>query len=390
MKNLTIKKVALGVFLAGYATSSAFAALTPAISNEYIFGNRPIFKTTNDNTPHAISVRMYKDKDGTDLVKDNQKVKVGDYMYIKFKLEDTDGDSIDATADILKDTIKVLYTTDKTMATPWNSIEAKKLPDYEASFNDTTNEGYVRFQLTSAFVGAQKVGFTILERTKYGAPYANNYLMVTDITAITLPNKKELDEKNPDKTLPDNESEIGHQIWGPGQPANGGFPIEGDTTKLGIFKVDTNTGKVDGSVNYTKEGTPRYKDKFAAVVWIDDGGDTPANANNNKFDDKELEMTSSYEFKWFLDGTYTDPDDSTKSVSAVEIDYNTAGDPDSGVKTTGLSVGVGQVTTTGDSIELGSVNGSALHNSLYSAVKGKDDKALLAGVQGYKLKVYAK
>lgn len=413
MKNLTIKKVALGVFLASYAASNAFAALSPAISQNVIIGNKPVFTNIGENNgpivQDSITVRVYSDADGTTLIPANQKVKVGDYVFVKFKLKDLDDDQLDAAADVLKNTVRVIYTKEKdpfNQSSPqaWKVKETSQtnptddvLDDYKASFErDSTKpdylKGWFRFKLDSKFTGAQKIGFTVLERTQYGLPYTNKYLMVTDITSTTEPKRKDTlapdqDPAKPTTALPNPESDIGHKEHGPGEPANGVFPVEGDDTVIGIFKYST--GNTLGTKNYTKEETPAYGDRLAAVVWVDDGAGVQGKENNGDIDTGELIMTSSYEFKWFLHDTYTSPDDSTDKVDADPIVHATLNDPNSEITTPHINVNLESIVGTNDTITLGDTLGSN-HNRKYDNVKGANSTPLLAGIQGYKLKVYAK
>lgn len=412
MKNLTIKKVALGVFLASYAASNAFAALSPAISQNVIIGNKPVFTNIGENgspiVQESITVRIYSDENGTTPIPQNQKVKVGDFVFVKFKLKDLDDDQLDAAADVLKSTIRVIYTKEKdpfNQSSPqaWLVKESESsdpnvdvLTDYSAKFDKDKNsptflQGWFRFKLDSKFTGTQKLGFTILERTQYGLPYTNKYLMVTDITSSTEPKRKETLTANqnpaqPTVDLPNPETDIGHEEHGPGEKANGVFPVEGDDTKIGIFKYSSGN-TLDTQVNYVDEQTPVYGDRLAAVVWVDDGAGTAK--NNNKVDPGELVMTSSYEFKWFLDGTYTSPDDSAVKVDADKISF-VNNDPNGEITTPDIQVNLESIVGTHDTITLGDSNGSN-HNQKYSAVKGNSNTdVVLAGLQGYKLKVYAK
>ena len=64
MKNLTIKKIAFGLLLAGYASSSAFALV--ATTSEPIQGSAPVLSKVNgDAKDHTVSVTFTSDSAGT-------------------------------------------------------------------------------------------------------------------------------------------------------------------------------------------------------------------------------------------------------------------------------------------------------------------------------------
>ncbi|OCG23838.1 hypothetical protein A9G11_04175 [Gilliamella sp. wkB108] len=368
MKNLKIKKVALGLLLTGYAASSAFATLDSQ-TNDIILGNEPVFTTMTDQA-HGLTVRVYTDSAGTTPVGKNKKVKVGNYVFVKFKLDDSDGDKLNDKAAILHSTIEVLYTTDKTMVEPWTFIPQGNLEEFDSKYTPATNEAQFSFKIPTAMIGAEKLGFTILERTQYGMPYTNKYLLVTDITDKSFPLKADPgnDPRNPNTAIPD-ENVIGHDKHGPGDidDENGVFPIEGDDVKVGIFKYNAD-GTINKQQNYKISGTPKYKDKFAAIVWVDD------KTKNDLVDNNEMEKTSSYTMKWYLTGEYKGDDGQAVTASADE-----------------LKIGITNSTGTNDTIVLGdaATTNAAKHNTLYSTVKGASNKDLLAGIQGYKLKVEA-
>ncbi|OCG69348.1 hypothetical protein A9G43_01150 [Gilliamella sp. Occ3-1] len=344
MKNLTIKKVALGLFLAGYAASSAFAL--DATTQSVIMGNAPTLKANSASNDHTLTVGITSDAAGNSPI-GNRAAKVGDYIFIKFNLYDEDGD-IDNQQ--IKDTLTVFVKKNGT----WNQITT--LSNLDASNNQQTGDGEVHFQIDSNFIGAQQIGFRILERTDFGLPYVGNWLQVNDIWAAGVtPNTKPADPNDPDANAPtDPDDGTNGNTHGPGSIENGSGhgPIVSDGVRVGIFKIDAN-GTVDKTVNYTAANAPalNYGEKFEAIVWDDVD-------NNENIDPGETDLTNSYTYKWYLDGTYE----------------NVTADP---AELTGNNLS-GQDNR---QITLGDQSGGK-NNSIYAA-------AYKAGAQGYHLKVEA-
>lgn len=347
MKNLTVKKVALGLFLAGYAASSAFAL--DARTSAAISGNAPLLKAVADGAKeHTLTVRVSTDANGDTLI-GNRAAKVGDYIVIKFNVEDKDGD-LDTGK--IKDTLKVF--TKKNASDSWTDIGT--LTDLVAT-NDG-EKGQISFKIDSQFSGAKFIGFRLLERTDFGLPYTGKWLQVNDIWArnegpsVVNPSNPE-DPTNSGPADP-GAADPSTEPHGPGDTHadNGHGPIVTGLEAVGIFKVNTD-GVIDKSVNYAKDGAPApvYGEKFAAVAWEDAD-------NNSLIDNDETEITTNYSFVWHLAGVYEN----------VEADVAE------------LTAGVENGEATNSLITLGSADGSVKHNSLYA-------EAYKAGAQGYSLKV---
>lgn len=342
MKNLTIKKIAFGLLLAGYASSSAFATLT-ATTNDYIQGSAPVLSKLNgDVTAQTVTVTFTTDSDGNTEIGANDNVKVGDWMKISYRLLDKDGD-IDTKS--IQESLTVFKRTKDASGNygAWEGLKADKLKSITTKSEANTEGvqlGYIIFQIDDQFAGVDQIGFKLQESTDFGAPSKNHWLNVSDVWSsaapvVTNPGETELD------TPPSTPA-------GPGDQAPGKGPIVSDTFKVGIFKYDAQ-GNLDTKVDYAAAGAtnPKYGDKFGAVVWNDAD-------KNGSIDDGELIKTSAYTFKWTLDGNY-------EGVAATE-------DVLEATKT----------TADGDTIYLGSE--TANHNSIYNTT-------YKAGAQGYKLKV---
>ena len=339
MKNLTIKKIAFGLLLAGYASSSAFAASFNATTNKAIEGNAPVLSKTSGDADHTVSVTFTTDRDGSNPVAANDNVQVGNYMKISYNLLDKDGDKDNGN---IKESLSVYAKING----KWETFSAD---DLGATFTADENingrqSGSIVFEITNKFAGAEQVGFRLQERTEFGLPNTNEWINVSDVWSSTDP---EVTTGGKEPTQPPSSEA------GPGDKAPGIGPIIGSTFKLGIFKY-TSADTLDTDNNYaTADINPKYGDQFAAVVWNDTN-------NDGKFDEaNEQEFTSGYSFKWTLVDTY-------EGVAANSDALDTVSE---------------NKKAEGDTIYLGS--SSANHNSIYNT-------SYKAGAQGYRLKVETK
>ncbi|PXZ08242.1 hypothetical protein DKK70_02570 [Gilliamella apicola] len=353
MKNLSIKKVALGIFLAGYAATSAYADFSPAVANAPIQGNAPVIYNRDGTQQRKMFVRITNDEAGNTAIGNTVHAKVGNYIHIFYKLKDADGDMDNDTDHSVANTLTVYKKTLRD--TSWVQV------DVNAQSRNTGEDGHIYFQITSAMAGANIIGFTLQEVTPFGTPRENKWLQVSNIWQTNPPvviGGKEvptIDESGPGEIDPDNP--IG--------------PIESDATRMGIFKLDARGTPIwdknlaDRSVS---AGTtdpaliPKYGDKLAAVVW------TASEANvGNSYPDlgetspTDTDQSQAYTFTWSLTGT------------ADGIAANTTENV-----TQGVSV---DSTHKWGIIELGT------NNSVYNSLNGG---AYKAGIQGFQLQVEAR
>lgn len=350
MKNLTLKKVAFGLLLAGYASSSAFAAVLTAETSAPIHGNAPILSKTSADVDHTVSLTITTDAAGQTPIADTDQVKVGQYFKISYNLKDKDGDVDNKN---IEQTVTFFVRQKDATGNfgDWKKINTLEGLTSTATTNvNGVSQGTIIFKINSEFSGADEIGFTLQEQTEFGLPNTNKWLNVSDIWSKVPP---EVDDNKPTKP-----SEEKH---GPGDTPPSKGPIIDDGYRVGIFKYNTD-GNLDLTVNYTVKPatgdapTPKYGEKYGAVVWDD--------ANKNNLPDAgELVKTSSYTYTWTLSN---DP--------AATADYQDA------VTTEALTAGTTTTTGTNDTIYLGSEDGSKNNNELYNT-KYK------AGAQGHLLKV---
>ena len=352
MKNLSIKKVALGIFLAGYAATSAYADFSPKMTQAQIEGNAPVIYHPNGTDQRKMFVRITNDEAGTTAIGNTVHAKVGNYIHIFYKLKDADGDMDNDTDHSVANTLTVYKKTLRD--TSWVPV------DVNAQSRNTGEDGHIYFEITSAMAGANVVGFTLQEVTPYGNPKANQWLQVSNIWKTSAPN---VIGSNQAPTVDD---------YGPGEidPDNPIGPIESDATKMGIFKVnasgtpiwDKNLAAATGPELDNPDFIPKYGDKLAAVVWTA----SEANVSNATPDlgsrtPTDTDQSQAYTFTWSLRGT------------ADGIAANTT-------ETVTQGVSVDDVHKWGI-IELGT------NNSVYNSLNGG---AYKAGIQGFQLQVDAR
>lgn len=374
MKILSMKKVALGLLLAGYAASSAYAADNQATTSKTIVGNAPVISSKSNNIDGRFTVHITSDSEGNTFLTEGSSPEVGNYIHIYYQLRDTDGDT-DSNNSVLG-TLKVFMK--KVGADGWK-IVTPSAGDLKAKYEG--EDGHISFKITQDMVGAEKIGFQLQEITTYGAPRENRWLTVANIWNAGTPTNP------PGITgeLPDDDSQIGAIIGsnddGPGgqdgedpKSLPSGPIVDAGSMRLGIFKYNA-TGAIDYAVNLADPGlassgdavTPKYGDKLAAVLWLKN--DSSNTSSSPHFDSGDADISNSYKFIWYVSGSYSGDSAKETETTASEDSTKLAGevaDPN----------GKGHGT-----FELGP------NNSVYSSLNG--GAGYKAGIQGFKLNVTA-
>ena len=373
MKNLTVKKIAIGLFLAGYAASGAYAGLNPTTTAESILGNAPsIYSSDKDDAvEHTVSLKITGDSAANSVAKGkDKKAVVGDYVHISYVLKDLDGDT--DPDNVVGKTVSVWVQRSKPKAgESWSTVDWEKVDDVVITTDNTGENGHFYFRITQSMAGAERVGIQLQEKTKFGNPNANQWLNIADIWSNKNPGT---DDKKPDNPGGGDE--------GPGKtdPDNPIGPIESDATSIGIFKMDSE-GKVDWTVNLAApkttdelaKKTPKYGDKLTVTVW--EKKDEHSTATSPDWSAGDLDKTDSHVYTWTLEGTaVTNEDGSSSNDPATATDV--------------VTVGLDGNDATHKTIFLGSNDAKVKHNSVYSEMH-KDQGGFKAGIQGFKLKVSA-
>lgn len=357
MKKLAIKKIALSLFLAGYAASSAYA-ISPVTTTNAVQGSAPVMWSQAGTAAHTMTVRISNNATGTTAIGSGEKAKVGDYIHIFYNLKDSDGDEDPTSARKVAGTLTVWMKLDRVNGA-WQQVT--DITDTAIAYEADGEKGHISFQISNSMAGAEQIGFQLEERTEFGSPDHGKWLSVADIWSTANPPKK-------DDTKP-NDPGTGDEGPGDPDPDNPVGPVElPGATALGIFKYKPD-GSVDLAVNLATTAdtnpasTPMYGDKLAAIVWLNNSGGAVSNAPNFTGSTPDMNKSSAYSFTWHLDGTYAgDP------APATAISYGLDRDPTHGYGT----IVLGDPAT----------NNPAKHNSKYSM-------GTKAGLQGYKLKVTA-
>ncbi len=365
MKKLAIKKVALSLFLAGYAASSAYA-LDPVMTQNSIEGSKPVIwsKGAHTSAPaqRSLTLRISNDTTGATSLGNGVKAKVGDYIHIFYDLVDADGDKDSTTKKAVLNTLTV-YAKIGTTST-WTEIS-----DITKDFTVNDEEGHIYFKISPSMAGATKIGFKLEEITPYGAPRENEWLWVSDIwDGTTTPGHSGSNPPDP-----------GQDQHGPGDkdPDIPEGPIEyPGATVLGIFKYNS-SGSVDFTNNLVDSSSteiPKYGDKLAAVVWLKaNPTDTRTTPNFTTGPGGDTNQSASYTFTWSLDGTNSAANGSQTAAAADTLLGVAVGSPDASPEGYGV-------------IKLGDPAGGK-HNAVYSNLNG--GAGYDAGIQGFKLKVTA-
>ncbi|MDF7670026.1 hypothetical protein PT276_02200 [Orbaceae bacterium ESL0721] len=338
MKSLTIKKVALGVFLAGYAASGAFA-LT-ATTNNSIQGNAPGLASPGAD---PISGKVTNSIRST-IVKstiDGQVSRIGDQVRFEFVTVDKDGDTPAANPKKgsagSEGTFSVLYRKNGT----WVEADPTSYT-YEAN-------GKILFTLGKDAGGADKIGYKIAAKTQYGDPNIGNWIFGPTLGADTANiGGSEPDANNGSAANENKDKDLGG-TGGTGDKdsnANGPFnPIPSDGVSGAIFRV--NAAGLTADNNYSSNtANPKLGETFKLVVWDD--------ANTNYAVDSGETTFVPTNIQWTAAGGNA----AANGASAADVDL------------------VGQTT---DTIVL-----PALNSDVATWFGGKTPEA---GIQGFKLKV---
>lgn len=300
MKNLSIKKVALGLLLAGYAASSAFALQT-ASSGKTIIGNAPILAKKDGTLADTASQGKITITAGTSNFKAGEVTKVGDVVIFEFATVDADGDTATATKGSAKNLV-VYYGRTVNGAMVWTAATTGYVVD---SANKVT------FTLGSDSNKAEKIGFKIQAETEFGAPDKGLWISGNSLSGSKPP----LVGPDDPSVNPGGDGESG---GGDGEGVVGpDNPIVSQSAKLGIFLVNT-AGTVDYTANYANSAAtvvPKLGDTFEMVYWDDTNGD-------NEFTTGE-ETYTVISPQWSLTGNNTAAQGNTTATDLVLADANT-------------------------------------------------------------------
>lgn len=209
MKKNTIKHIAVGLLLAGYASSSAWAVI--ATTQSSIQGQKPIVKSTKEGAkPHTVTFNTQK-ADGTAHTNKDY-LTVGDILILSYVLSDTDGD-IEGDKDNTAASIYFYYSLTGKVE-DWTAFPESSLISRTPA-TQANSKGEVKFRVPKEAEGAKYIGYKILEKTQYGFPAGDQWYPVPDAFNTEI---KDLGEGKP--------TDPGDEIGNPEDPDGGGGDIE--------------------------------------------------------------------------------------------------------------------------------------------------------------------
>ena len=162
MKKLTLKQVALGLLIAGYSISGAYAADTVSTQTDFILGHAPLVNSvikSQSFTDNSVDIKVL-DASGNQIA-DNAAVKNGYTIQLTYKVADQDGDTDPEL--LTAKTVRFAYKEQGAGNYKW--VEA-----------DSTSEANgvvtVSWTIPAAAIGS-RIYYGVVPNTKYGNPKSN-------------------------------------------------------------------------------------------------------------------------------------------------------------------------------------------------------------------------
>ena len=349
MKKLTLKQVALGLLIAGYSISGAYAADTVSTQTDFILGHAPLVNSTIQQSFSKNSVDI-KVVDGNGIqIADNAEVKNGYTIQLTYKLADQDGDTDPGLE--TASTVKFAYMKRNTTDYIWVTAGTPT--------TGANGEVTVSWTIPAAAIGS-KIYYAIIPKTKYGNPNQSTKEVYGNVFKKTDAGSREVTQTG--TNIPNDGVDSG---TGGGQTPNvtdDTIQPDGSTFAITIYEATINNGAVAMNTELNPSSKPEVGKTYAAKVTLSQNG--------------TQDITTQFKYTWSL----------------VDFDGNKIGDP----SLTSQPVDNVQASTVNyqDSV---SSSAQAVTNIAYTIpvndqVKKADGSAvtgLFAGAQGYKLKVEA-
>ena len=349
MKKLTLKQVALGLLIAGYSISGAYAADTVSTKTDFILGHAPLVNSTvkpESFTKNSVDIKVLDASNNQ--IADNAAVKNGYTIQLTYKLADQDGDTDpdQATANTVKFAYMKRNTTDYiwvTAGTPTTSA---------------TGEVTVSWTIPAAAIGS-KIYYAIIPKTKYGNPNQSTKEVYGNVFKKADAGSREVTQTG--TNIPNDGVDSGTGGQTPIVPDDTIKPNE-NTFAITIHEATINNGAVAMNTELNSSSNPEVGKTYAAKVTLIQNG--------------TQDITTQFKYTWSL----------------VDFDGNKIGDS----SLTSQPVDNVQASTVNYQDDVSS-SAQAVTNIAYTIpvndqVKKADGSAvtgLFAGAQGYKLKVEA-
>ena len=349
MKKLTLKQVALGLLIAGYSISGAYAANTVSTQTDFILGHAPLVNSTIQQSfsKNSVDIKVF---DNDRQIADNAEVKNGYTIKLTYKLADQDGDTDPGleTASTVKFAYMKRNTTDYiwvTAGTPTTSA---------------TGEVTVSWTIPAAAIGS-KIYYAIIPKTKYGNPNQSTKEVYGNVFKKTDAGSREVTQTGTNIPNDGVDSGTGGGL-GPDVPGDGTIRPDEKTFGIAIYEATINNGAVTMNTELNASSNPEVGKTYAAKVTLNQGS--------------IQDITTQFKYTWSL----------------VDFDGNKIGDP----SLTSQPVDNVQASTVNYQDDV-SGSAQAVTNIAYTIpvndqVKKADGSTvnnLYAGAQGYKLKVEA-
>lgn len=351
MKKLTLKQVALGLLIAGYSISGAYAADTVSTKTDFILGHAPLVNTTSKPQSFSQNSVDIKVLNASSIqIADGDVVKNGYTIQLTYKLADQDGDTDPDLA--TAKTVKFAYTKRNTTDYTW--VEA---------LNPTTGangEVTVSWTIPAAAIGS-KIYYAIIPKTKYGNPNQSTKEIYGNVFKKTDAGSREVTQTGTNIPNDGVDSGTGGGL-GPDVPGDGTIRPNEDTFAITIHEATINNGAVAMNTELSASSNPEVGKTYAPKVTLNQGS--------------IQDITTQFKYTWSL----------------VDFDGNKIGDP----SLTSQPVDNVQASTVNYQDDVSS-SAQAVTNIAYTIpvndqVKKADGSAvtgLFAGAQGFKLQVVA-
>ena len=351
MKKLTLKQVALGLLIAGYSISGAYAADTVSTQTDFILGHAPLVNSvikSQSFTDNSVDIKVL-DASGNQIA-DNAAVKNGYTIQLTYKLADQDGDTDpdQATAN----TVKFAYMKRNTTDYIWVSAGTPT--------TGANGEVTVSWTIPAAAIGS-KIYYAVIPKTKYGSPNQSTNEVYGNVFKNAAAGSRDVTQTG--TNIPNDGLDSG---TGGGQTPNvsddGTIKPDGSTFTITIHEATINNGAVAMNTELNASSKPEVGKTYAAKVTLNQGG--------------VQDITTQFKYTWSL----------------VDFDGSKIGE----ATLTSQPVDNVQASTVNYQDDVSS-SAQAVTNIAYTIpvndqVKKADGSAvtgLFAGAQGYKLKVEA-
>ena len=350
MKKLTLKQVALGLLIAGYSISGAYAADTVSTQTDFILGHAPLVNSTTQQSfsKNSVDIKVV-DANGIQIA-DNAAVKNGYTIQLTYKLADQDGDT-DPDLETAS-TVKFAYMKRNTTDYIWVTAGTPT--------TGATGEVTVSWTIPAAAIGS-KIYYAIIPKTKYGNPNQSTKEVYGNVFKNADAGSRDVTQTG--TNIPNDGLDSG---TGGGQtpivPDDGTIRPNEDTFGIAIYEATINNGAVAMNTELNASSKPEVGKTYAAKVTLSQNG--------------PQDITTQFKYTWSL----------------VDFDGNKIGDP----SLTSQPVDNVQASTVNYQDDVSS-SAQAVTNIAYTIpvndqVKKADGSAvtgLFAGAQGYKLQVVA-